>query len=73
MISRSDPYYSTAAMHFNTLLSQYGSPIYIFNLVKSKEKRNHERQLTEALIQTFGFLNLFLPLKYAFMEYLPGI
>lgn len=50
-------------MHFNTLMSQYGSPIYILNLVKGKEKKNHERQLTQALIQTFGYLNQFLPLK----------
>ena len=36
VISRSDPYYSTAALHFNSLMSQYGSPIYILNLVKNK-------------------------------------
>ena len=34
LVDRADPYYSVPAMHFNSLMSRYGSPLIILNLVK---------------------------------------
>lgn len=40
-----DPFYTPAAKHFNDLLGRYGAPIFILNLVKSKETVPRESKL----------------------------
>jgi len=45
----------------NQLLCRYGSPIIILNLVKKREKKVHESQLSTELISSVKYLNQFLP------------
>ncbi|CAH0383130.1 unnamed protein product [Bemisia tabaci] len=56
-----DPYFETAGAHFNDLLKRYGSPTIILNLVKTKEKKKHESQLSEVINGAVKYLNLMLP------------
>ncbi|XP_047530610.1 polyphosphoinositide phosphatase [Vanessa atalanta] len=60
MIDRSDPYAEIPAKHFNNLMTRYGSPIMILNLVKKREKRKHESLLTEVISNAVKYLNQFL-------------
>ena len=47
--------------HFNKLLTQYGSPVVILDLVKKKEKyRKHESLLADYMHDTVSYLNTFL-------------
>ena len=47
--------------HFNNLLTQYGAPVVILNLVKKKEKyRKHESLLADYMHDTVNYLNTFL-------------
>ncbi|XKL65495.1 hypothetical protein PGB90_008915 [Kerria lacca] len=57
----SDPYYEIAGAHFNELFRRYGSPIIILNLVKKREKKKHESQLSEQFNSAVEYLNQFLP------------
>jgi len=34
VVQRSDPFYSAAALHFDSLFKRYGHPIIVLNLVK---------------------------------------
>ncbi|KAG8331674.1 phosphatidylinositol-3,5-bisphosphate 5-phosphatase, variant 2 [Homalodisca vitripennis] len=47
--------------HFNKLLQRYGSPIIILNLVKEREKKKHESQLSGEYLSAITYLNQFLP------------
>ncbi|XP_039285340.1 polyphosphoinositide phosphatase [Nilaparvata lugens] len=60
----SDPYSETAGAHFNNLLYRYGSPIIILNLVKKREKKKHESQLSEEFSSSVRYLNKFLPVDH---------
>ena len=56
-----DPFYSSAAKHFNNLFFRYGSPIIVLNLVKSKEKTKREQILLDEFSAAIKYLNLSLP------------
>ncbi|XP_034017719.1 polyphosphoinositide phosphatase [Thalassophryne amazonica] len=60
-LDQADPYAHVAALHFDQMLQRFGSPIIILNLVKKKEKRKHERILSEELLPAVINLNQFLP------------
>ncbi|XP_018336743.1 polyphosphoinositide phosphatase isoform X2 [Agrilus planipennis] len=59
-----DPYAETAGAHFNDLLKRYGAPIIILNLVKKREKKKHEKLLSEELESAVNYLNQFLPPQF---------
>lgn len=58
-----DPYYTAAALHFDNLFERYGSPIYVLNLVKSKERQPRESKLLEEFTHAINYLNQFLPIE----------
>ncbi|TKR96054.1 hypothetical protein L596_010131 [Steinernema carpocapsae] len=58
-----EPHASTAAAHFRGLRKKYGSPIIVMNLVKRREKRQHEVILHERFQKAVNYLNLFVPVK----------
>ncbi|XP_058795329.1 polyphosphoinositide phosphatase isoform X2 [Phymastichus coffea] len=59
-----DPFVQAAGAHFNNLLERYGSPVFILNLVKKREKRKHESTLSEEISMAIKYLNQFLPLEH---------
>lgn len=56
-----DPFYGAAALHFNNLFARYGAPIYVVNLIKSKERHPRESKLLEEYTNAIDYLNQFLP------------
>lgn len=60
-LDQADPYAHVAALHFDQMLQRFGSPIIILNLVKKREKRKHEKILSEELYPAIINLNQFLP------------
>jgi hypothetical protein len=56
-----DPFYSAAALHFDNLFERYGAPIYILNLVKSRERTPRESKLLHEFTNAVSYLNQFLP------------
>ncbi|KAJ8087063.1 phosphatidylinositol-3,5-bisphosphate 5-phosphatase [Marasmius tenuissimus] len=60
-ISVVDPFYTAAARHFDNLFRQYGAPIEILNLIKSKEPVPRESKLLAEYKLCTGYLNQFLP------------
>ncbi|XP_061602667.1 polyphosphoinositide phosphatase isoform X2 [Cololabis saira] len=60
-LDQADPYAHVAALHFDQMLQRFGSPIIILNLVKKREKRKHEKILSEELFPAVVNLNQFLP------------
>lgn len=56
-----DPFYQSSAMHFNDLMSRYGTPIFILNLIKTKEKQPRELKLNQHFENCITYLNQFLP------------
>ncbi|KAG7460867.1 hypothetical protein MATL_G00203470 [Megalops atlanticus] len=60
-LDQADPYAHVAALHFDQMLQRFGSPIIILNLVKKREKRKHEKILSEELYPAINNLNQFLP------------
>ncbi|XP_019911837.2 polyphosphoinositide phosphatase isoform X2 [Esox lucius] len=60
-LDQADPYAHVAALHFDQMLQRFGSPIIILNLVKKREKRKHEKILSEELLPAVNNLNQFLP------------
>lgn len=65
LVDRTDPYFASAALHFNKLMARFGSPIIILNLVKKKERRPHEQILSENLKNMVVYFNQFLPPEFA--------
>jgi hypothetical protein len=60
-ISVVDPYFSSAALHFDDMLRRYGHPLIVLNLIKSKEKQPREVKLLHAFGECVAYLNQFLP------------
>uniref|UniRef100_A0A8C4GQT1 SAC domain-containing protein n=1 Tax=Dicentrarchus labrax TaxID=13489 RepID=A0A8C4GQT1_DICLA len=60
-VDQADPYAHVAGLHFDQMLQRFGSPIIILNLVKKREKRKHEKILSEELYPAVINLNQFLP------------
>jgi hypothetical protein len=56
-----DPFYGAAALHFNDLFRRYGAPIYVVNLIKSKERQPRESKLLAEYTHAINYLNQFLP------------
>ncbi|KAL4769038.1 SacI homology domain-containing protein [Aspergillus nidulans var. acristatus] len=56
-----DPFYSAAALHFDNLFARYGAPIYILNLIKSRERTPRESKLLREFTNAVEYLNQFLP------------
>ncbi|KAK8060606.1 phosphatidylinositol-3-5-bisphosphate 5-phosphatase [Apiospora saccharicola] len=56
-----DPFYTAAAQHFNNLFERYGSPIYVLNLVKARERTPRESKLLDEFTKCINYLNQFLP------------
>uniref|UniRef100_A0A8B9FIR8 FIG4 phosphoinositide 5-phosphatase n=1 Tax=Amazona collaria TaxID=241587 RepID=A0A8B9FIR8_9PSIT len=69
-LDQGDPFARVAALHFDQMLQRFGSPIIILNLVKEREKRKHERILSEELVAAVTYLNQFLPPEHAII-YIP--
>lgn len=55
-----DPFYTAAALHFDNLFERYGAPIYVLNLVKSRERTPREGKLLEEYTRAIEYLNQFL-------------
>ncbi|WWC65713.1 uncharacterized protein I303_108335 [Kwoniella dejecticola CBS 10117] len=60
-ITIKDPFYTPAAKHFDDLLGRYGAPIFILNLIKSRETVPRESKLLAEYGQCVEYLNQFLP------------
>eukprot|EP00117_Sycon_ciliatum_P027066 scpid21982/ scgid0701/ Polyphosphoinositide phosphatase; Phosphatidylinositol 3,5-bisphosphate 5-phosphatase; SAC domain-containing protein 3 len=60
-IDRNDPYFSSAAMHFNSLFERYGTPVFVLNLVKKRERRPRESILSDNMQLALNYLNQFIP------------
>ncbi|TVY18638.1 Polyphosphoinositide phosphatase [Lachnellula arida] len=56
-----DPFYVAAALHFDNLFQRYGAPIYVLNLVKSRERTPREKKLLDEYTNAIKYLNQFLP------------
>lgn len=56
-----DPFYSAAALHFDNLFERYGAPIYVLNLIKSRERTPRESKLLKEYTNAVNYLNQFLP------------
>ncbi|KAE8395729.1 SacI homology domain-containing protein [Aspergillus alliaceus] len=56
-----DPFYSAAALHFDNLFERYGAPIYVLNLIKSRERTPRESKLLKEYTNAIDYLNQFLP------------
>jgi hypothetical protein len=52
-----DPFYTSAARHFNHMFERYGYPIIVFNLVKQKEHVPRESLLLHEFTQLVEYLN----------------
>ncbi|XP_059354096.1 polyphosphoinositide phosphatase isoform X1 [Carassius carassius] len=68
-LDQADPYAHVAALHFDQMLQRFGSPIIILNLVKKREKRKHEKILSEEFYPAITNLNQFLPPEHG-IEYI---
>uniref|UniRef100_A0AC11B795 FIG4 phosphoinositide 5-phosphatase n=1 Tax=Ovis aries TaxID=9940 RepID=A0AC11B795_SHEEP len=69
-LDQADPFAHVAALHFDQMLQRFGSPIIVLNLVKEREKRKHERILSEELVAAVTYLNQFLPPEHTII-YIP--
>ncbi|EHA55475.1 polyphosphoinositide phosphatase [Pyricularia oryzae 70-15] len=56
-----DPFYTSAALHFDNLFERYGAPVYALNLVKARERTPRESKLLEEYTKAIDYLNQFLP------------
>lgn len=56
-----DPFYQPAALHFDNLFERYGCPIYVLNLIKSRERTPRESKLLSAFQDCVEYLNQSLP------------
>lgn len=68
-INLTDPYYQSAAIHFNNLFQRYGLPLIVLNLIKTKEKQPRELKLNKCFIDCVRYLNQFLPEKHKIFFY----
>ena len=60
-LNLTDPFYSAAALHFDNLFERYGAPIYVLNLVKSRERVERESLLLKEYTKAIAYLNQSLP------------
>lgn len=55
-----DPFFASAALHFDDLLKRYEAPILVLNLIKSKERTPREGKLLREFSQCIEYLSQFL-------------
>ncbi|PNS18640.1 Polyphosphoinositide phosphatase [Sphaceloma murrayae] len=60
-LNLNDPFYQPAALHFDNLFHRYGSPIYVLNLIKARERTPRESKLLLEFKNAIEYLNQFLP------------
>jgi hypothetical protein len=60
-MSLNDPFYSSAALHFDHLFERYGAPIYVLNLIKARERTPRESKLLYEYKYCVDYLNQSLP------------
>lgn len=56
-----DPFYSAGALHFDNLFERYGTPIYVLNLIKARERTPRESKLLYEYKNQLDYLNQSLP------------
>ena len=56
-----DPFYSAAALHFDNLFERYGTPVFVLNLIKVRERTPRESKLLKEFTNAVTYLNQFLP------------
>ncbi|KAK3706976.1 phosphatidylinositol-3,5-bisphosphate 5-phosphatase [Vermiconidia calcicola] len=56
-----DPFYQPAALHFDNLFERYGCPVYVLNLIKSRERTPRESKLLVEFKKCIDYLNQSLP------------
>ncbi|CAO3675791.1 unnamed protein product [Umbelopsis ramanniana] len=56
-----DPFFTSAALHFDNLFKRYGAPCIVLNLIKQKEKTKRESILGKEFAEAIQYLNQFLP------------
>ncbi|KAF2019995.1 hypothetical protein BU24DRAFT_365769 [Aaosphaeria arxii CBS 175.79] len=56
-----DPFYSAAALHFDNLFERYGTPVYVLNLIKARERTPRESKLLYEYQHAINYLNQSLP------------
>ncbi|XP_074294801.1 phosphoinositide phosphatase SAC2-like [Silene latifolia] len=54
---KEDPNYEATRKHFNNLVDRYGNPIFILNLIKTKEKRPRESVLHAEFTKAVATIN----------------
>lgn len=59
-----DPFFTAAALHFDNMFERYGSPIFVINLIKQRERTPRETLLLAEFTQMIQYLNQFLPEKH---------
>ncbi|GAM83327.1 hypothetical protein ANO11243_013140 [Dothideomycetidae sp. 11243] len=60
-LNMTDPFYQSAASHFDNLFQRYGCPIYVLNLIKARERTPRESKLLNEFKYAIDYLNQFLP------------
>lgn len=60
-LNAQDPFYTAAALHFNSLFERYGHPVLVLNLIKKKEHTPRETKLGAEFEECVRYLNQFLP------------
>lgn len=56
-----DPFHVSTGRHFNDMFRRYGTPIYVVNLIKQKERTPRESKLLAEYEEAIGYLNINLP------------
>lgn len=56
-----DPFYTSAALHFDNLFDRYSAPIYVLNLIKARERMPRESKLLHEYQNAINYLNQQLP------------
>ena len=56
-----DPFFQPAALHFDHLFERYGCPVYVLNLIKSRERTPRESKLLVEFQKCVEYLNQALP------------
>ncbi|KMT04765.1 hypothetical protein BVRB_7g169440 [Beta vulgaris subsp. vulgaris] len=57
ILSKEDPQYEATRRHFQNLVDRYGNPIYILNLIKTKEKKPRESVLHAEFVKAVASIN----------------
>lgn len=57
ILSNEDPQYDATRRHFQNLVARYGNPIFILNLIKTKEKKPRESVLHAEFVKAVAYIN----------------